>query len=270
MTVDERLTGGRVALAQHLAGDLDEVGLQIALVPGGEDIGDRVDVVAADPPQQVVGLADELHVGVLDPVVDHLHEVPRAVRADVRHARLPVDAGGDRREDRAERRVGLGRAAGHDRRPEQGALLAAGDADADEAQAALAQRLLAADRVLEVRVAAVDDDVALVEAVRELVDDRVGARAGLHHHDRRARPGERCDEAVEVLARDEPGLGMVLHQLSRALGRPVEHRDGVALASREVAGEVRAHHGQPDDSDVRGAGLHRAHLALLAARVRVR
>ena len=209
----------------------------------------------------------KLHVGVLDPVVDHLHEVPCAVRTDVRHARLAVDARGDGLEDRAERLVGLGRAAGHDRRAVQRALLAARDAGADEVQAPRAQRALAPDRVLEPGVAAVDDDVALLEAVRELVDDRVGARAGLHHHDRRTRPGQRRHEEIEVLVCDEAGLGMVPQQFLRALGRPVEHRHRVALASREVAGEVGAHHGQPDNSDVRGAGLLRGLIALLAARI---
>ena len=61
------------------------------------------------------------------------------------------------------------------RRAVERALLAAGDAHADEVQAVLAQRLLAADGVGEVRVAAVDDDVALVEQRRQLVDHGVGA-----------------------------------------------------------------------------------------------
>ncbi len=61
--------------------------------------------------QQLVGLADELHVGVLDAVVHHLHEVAGAVRADVGAAGHAVDVGGDLLEQRAQRLVGLGRAA---------------------------------------------------------------------------------------------------------------------------------------------------------------
>ena len=137
--------------------------------------------------QQVVRLGDELHVGVLDAVVHHLDEVAGAVRADVRAARHAVDLGRDLLEDRAERLVGLRGAAGHDRRAEQRALLAARDAGADEVQALLAQRGLAADRVREVRVAGVDDDVALLEERHELVDDRVRGAAGLDHDDDLAR-----------------------------------------------------------------------------------
>ena len=117
---------------------------------------------------EVVGLGDELHVGVLDAVVDHLDEVAGAVGADVGHARLALGDRGDGLEDRAERLPRLGGAAGHDRRAVQRALLAAGDAGADEVDAGLAHRLLAADGVGEERVAAVDDDVARLEDLGEL------------------------------------------------------------------------------------------------------
>ena len=93
----------------------------------------------AEPgPQQVVGLRDQLHVGVLDAVVHHLDEVAGAVRPDVHAAGRAVDLGRDGLEDRPELLVRLRRTAGHDRRAEQGALLAAGHAAADEVQAVLA------------------------------------------------------------------------------------------------------------------------------------
>ena len=38
--VDERLAGLGVDLPQHLGGDLDEVALELARVPLGEDVGD--------------------------------------------------------------------------------------------------------------------------------------------------------------------------------------------------------------------------------------
>ena len=58
--------------------------------------------------QQVVGLGDQLHVGVLDAVVHHLDEVAGAVGADVGAARLAVDLRGDLFQHRAERLVRLG------------------------------------------------------------------------------------------------------------------------------------------------------------------
>ena len=148
---------------QHLGGDLDQVALELALVPLGEDVGDLGRGLAGAATDEVVGLGDELHVGVLDAVVDHLDEVAGAVGADVGDAGLALGDGGDRLEDRAEGLPRLGGAARHDRRALERALLAAGDAGADEVDAGLAHGLLAADGVGEQRVAAVDDDVAGLE-----------------------------------------------------------------------------------------------------------
>jgi hypothetical protein len=106
--VDERAAGLRVGVREDLGGDLDQVGVEAAGVPGAEDLGDLRGRVPGGVPQQVVGLGDELHVGVLDAVVYHLHEVPGAVRPDVRGARDAIHLGGDRLQHRAECLVGLG------------------------------------------------------------------------------------------------------------------------------------------------------------------
>ena len=156
--------------------------------------------------QQLVGLADELHVGVLDAVVHHLDEVAGAVGADVGAAGHAVDVRGDLLEQRAQRLVGLGGAARHDRRAVQRAFLAAGDAGADEVQAALAHRLLAADGVGVERVAAVDDDVAFFHRVGELVDDGVGGVAGLDHDQHPPRLLQRGKEFRDRLAAHELAL----------------------------------------------------------------
>ena len=61
---------------------------------------------------------------------------------------------------------------------------------------------------------------------------------------------------------DELALVAVLLEQRVGLGdRPVVQRDGVAVVG-EVAGEVRAHHGQAGDADLRGTGLRcrRAHV----------
>ena len=248
--VDERLAGGGVDLAEHLGGDLDEVALELAGVPLGEDLGDLGGALAGALADEVVCLGDELHVGVLDAVVHHLHEVAGAVGADVRDTGLALGDRGDRREDRPERLVGLGRASGHDRGAVERALFAARDAGADEVDAAGGDVLLAADGVVEVRVAAVDDDVAGLEARDEFGDDRVGALAGLHHDDRGAGLRERRHELVVRLGCGEPGLGVLVDERARAFGGAVEHGDRVALAAREVAGEVGPHDRESYDADV--------------------
>ena len=95
-------------MRENLGGDLDQVGVQPAGVPGSERLGGLGGRQADGVPEQVVGFGDELHVGVLDAVVHHLDEVAGAVRADVGAARGSVDVGADRLQHGAERLVGLG------------------------------------------------------------------------------------------------------------------------------------------------------------------
>ena len=78
---------------------------ELARVPLREDLR-RVSANgnAGAAMQQIVGFGDELHVAVLDAVVDHLHVVAGAARAHVGDARLAVvGLGGDGAEDRRER-----------------------------------------------------------------------------------------------------------------------------------------------------------------------
>ena len=133
--------------------------------------------------QQVVGLGDELHIGVLDAVVDHLDEVAGAVGTDVGAARRAVDVGRDGLQHRPQAVVGLGGAAGHDRGAVERPLLTAGDPHAHEVQPALTQGDLAAPGVGVERVAGVDDDVTGLHEGGQLLDNRLGGSSGLNHDD---------------------------------------------------------------------------------------
>ena len=113
--------------------------------------------------QNVVGLADQLHVAVFDAVVDHLHVMARAVFADPVAAGRAVHLGGDALEDMFHVRPGRGRTAGHDARAMTRALLAAAHAGADVKQPLAFDIFRAAIGVFKQRVAAVNDDVAGLE-----------------------------------------------------------------------------------------------------------
>ena len=254
--VDEGLAGAGVGVGQDLGGDLDEIGVQAAGVPGPEGLGDLRGRHADAVPEQVVRLGDELHVGVLDAVVHHLDEVAGPVRADVRAAGGAVHVRADRLEHRAEACVGLLASAGHDARAVQRALLAAGDAHADEVEVLLSELGLAAAGVTEVRVAAVDDHVAVFEQRGELVDHRVGGRAGVDHDDQPAGALERLHELLRGLGRDEVPLVAELVDHGRgAGGGPVVQGHGVSVPG-EVAGQVPAHHAEAGHADLRRCLRH--------------
>ncbi len=133
--------------------------------------------------------------------------------------------------------IRLGRPARHDRRPVQRPFLAAGDAGADEVQTPLAHRLLAANRVGVERVAAVDDDVAFLHGVGQLLDDRVGRVTGLDHDDHAARLLQRGEEFFDGFGAHEFAFAAVLFQQRIGLGdRAVVQRNRIAVVG-EIARE---------------------------------
>ena len=93
--VDERLAGFGIHLGEYLGRDVDEVGVEIAGIPGAEDLGDFGGGHAGAVAEELVCLADDLHVGVFDAVVHHFDEVAGTVGADVGDAGDTVDIGGD-------------------------------------------------------------------------------------------------------------------------------------------------------------------------------
>jgi len=201
--------------------------------------------------QQVIALGDQLHVGVLDAVVDHLDVMTGAVGADVGAARRPVDVGGDRLEDRLDRLVvGLTVAAGHDARPVQRALLTARDPDTEEVDPLLGQGGMAALRVSEVAVAAVDQDVPAAQVGGEVVDHGVGRVTCLDHAHQGPRRLERADPILGRLVAGDRALGAVLVQKPvHAAGGPVVHRHR-DLVMGHVARQVGAHRGKSGQAEV--------------------
>ena len=89
-----------VLLGEDFGGDFDEVAVEFALVPFGEDLVQFVGAQAEAVLEQLVGFADELHVAVLDAVVHHLDVVAGAVFAHpVAAGRAVFHFGGDGLED---------------------------------------------------------------------------------------------------------------------------------------------------------------------------
>ena len=123
---------GLVLVPENVAGDFDEIAVEFAVVPFGEDVVHLVVGHAEAAFHQVVDFADQLHVAVLDAVVDHLHEMTGTVLANPIATRIAVGRlGADRLEDRLDRFPRRRAATRHERRTVERAFLAAGNAGAD-------------------------------------------------------------------------------------------------------------------------------------------
>ena len=177
-------------------------------------------------------LGERLHHPVLDPVVDHLHEVARTRRPDVEEAaRL-----GQVLQERLDVLVGGGVTADH----HAVALLQppdpAGHAGVEEADALLRRLGGAALRVAEVRVAAVDDDVAVLEQAEDRLEGVLGRVAGRDHQPHDA------------------GLRELRGELDQRVGRPLGVRPRIGLDRVAVLAQpldhVGAHPAEADHSEI--------------------
>ena len=70
---------------QDISSDFDQVAVQFTLVPFSEDFSHVFCRKTKQVLHEVIAFCDQLHIPVLDPVVDHFHVVTSSIRTDVCH-----------------------------------------------------------------------------------------------------------------------------------------------------------------------------------------
>ena len=129
--------------------------------------------------EDIVGLGDQLHVSVLDTVVDHLDVVSRTTLTDPVATGLTEGLSSGLLEDFLDRGPSGGGTTGHQRGTVSGTLLTTRDTGTDEQETLGLELLGPSDRVGVVRVTTVNDDVALFEERLELLNEAVDGGSGL-------------------------------------------------------------------------------------------
>lgn len=109
--------------------------------------------------EDVVGLADELHIAVLDAVVDHLDVVTRTLVTDVGHTRTLLGLGGNLGEDGLDGVEGLSGTTRHEGRTVTSARFTTRDAHAHVEDTLGLELLGAADGLLVPLIATIDEDI---------------------------------------------------------------------------------------------------------------
>lgn len=123
-------------------------------------------------------LADELHVTILNTVVDHLNVVAGTCVTNPVTAWLTVGLGGDVLENVLDVRPGLLVTTGHERWTIASTLLTTRDTSANKSNALLFEVLGAAVGVGVVRVTTINDDVAGVAVWQKLLNEVVDSGTG--------------------------------------------------------------------------------------------
>ena len=150
-------------LRKDVACDLQQVAVQFPVFHALVNVAQFVVVQTKPSLHQVVSFGDQLHQAIFDPVVNHLDVMARRARAEPGDTRIVVHLCGHCFEYRAHAFVGLFRSAGHDAWAVTRTFFATRHSHTQEMDALRLQVVGADIRVLEVGVAGIDDQIALVQ-----------------------------------------------------------------------------------------------------------
>ena len=248
--INERLAGFRIFALKNIRGDLNQKRVEVPPVPFGKDFCKFFRCGSHSCLENRICFADQLHVSVFNPVVDHLHVVPGSVGSHVSAAGLALGHGGDLRVNRLELLPAFRRPSRHNRRTLKGTFLPAGNPHPEKVNSLFAKIFLAALRVRPKRIPAVDDDVTGLKKGNQLLDHRVHRRASLDHDLHLARTGQRGDKFLQGAAgNDVFSFGTRTRKFFRDGGCPVVdgHAESLGL---HVQDQIFPHHGEADEADI--------------------
>jgi hypothetical protein len=176
---DEWLSIGGVIVLEDIFGDLNEERVQNTSVPLLKNLADLIRGESNTTSQDIVGFANQLHVTVLNTVVNHLDEVTSTLISDPLAASFSVALGRDILEDILKVGPGLLVSSWHDRRSVSGTLLTTRNTGTNKSDALLGELLGSAVGVWEVRVSTIDNDIALLQEWEESGNEVVDGLTGL-------------------------------------------------------------------------------------------
>lgn len=168
-----------VVVLENVLGDVDEEGVQNTSVPLLENLADLVWCESNTTSEDIVGLANQLHVSVLDTVVNHLDEVASTLITDPVAASLTVALGRDILEDVLDVWPGLLVSSWHDGWSVSGTLLTTGNTGTDESDTLGGEFLGSAVGVWEMGVSTIDDDVTSLQEWEKGGNEIVNGLTGL-------------------------------------------------------------------------------------------
>ena len=112
-------------------------------------------------------------------------------------------------------------------------------------------------------VAAVDEDIPLVQQRKELIYKLIHSAACLDHHEHLARLFKRGNKLLKTMRADDILSGRAAgDKFVHLLGVTVIHRDREALGLH-IHDEIFTHHRKADEADIRFF-IHAVHLFTLA------
>ena len=166
--------------------------------------------------------------------------------------RTIVQLGGNSLQDVFHQRPSFHRTSGHHRRAVQGSFLASRNSGSDEIDPFLFQLLHTTFRVVEVRIASVDNYIARRKEREQLRDQLVYRTPRFDHHHDDMRTFHRVDQLFDRMRSDKtfafaPAIDKTVYDSLFAGYAPVIYGNRETFALH-IERQVLAHHGKPDQS----------------------
>lgn len=217
---------------EDITGNLNQEGVQNTLIPLGKDVGDLLVSKAGTSLEQVVRLANELHVTILNTVVDHLDVVAGTSGSDPVATGLTVSLSGNVLENGLDMGPSLRGTTRHERRTGTGTLFTTRDTGANKQNALLLQLVVTTVSVGEVRVTAINDDVTLLKVGLELGNEVVDSVTSLDEQNNAAGSLELVNELLDgVGTKNALALGLVFEEMINLGNSSVVGNNGVSMIS---------------------------------------
>ena len=254
--VHEGLTCFGIDFSKNLRRNLDQITLELAVVPLCKSVCELRPIHSQDVLQNSVRFTDQLDIAVLDTVVHHLHIMTGAVGPHISTARFTIDLRSDLAENWRDDFPRFARAAWHERRPLERAFFAARYAHTYEVNSCILQFSFTSLSVREQRISAVDDHIASLEQRRQLSDYRIDRRTRFYHHHGDTGFFERCDKFLQCAGRlNVFFLAAFRDKFFRDVGGTIEHRDRKTLGFH-VQDEIFAHDTEANQANITLIHVH--------------
>jgi len=247
-----------IILVHDVASDLDEERVKDAIVPFGENIANLLVLHSETTLHDVVGFADQLHVAILNTVVDHLDVVTSTLVTNPLAAGFAVRFRGDGLENILDVWPRLLVTTRHNAGAITGALFTSRDTTADKTNTLFGQVLCTAVGIGVVGVTTINDDVTLLDAtlVEEQLNEVIDRLSSHDEHHHAAGLLQLLHELLDgVCANNRLALSLIVQEPIDLCDGSIESNNSESMVSG-IEDQVLTHDSKADEAEIPDSFSH--------------
>ena len=200
---------------------------------------------------EVIAFCDQLHIPVLDPVVDHFHVVTSSIRTDVSHTWFSIFwcFCRDFFKNICYQFIGFFLSTRHDRRTFKGTFFTTRNPCTDKVDTRVCQLFVPTDGIFVESISSVNQDIAFIQMWKKGLDSCICTRSCLNHEHDTAWFFDRVYKAFDIIAWHKVLFRMASNNIFCFFFTTVIN--GNCIATRfNIKGKVTTHYGHTNNTKV--------------------